>query len=225
SPAWCPPATWRCRRAARTPNKSAIPGRSRSAGCARCRRAAKLLRVRVEARAVGVERKRAAVAIFQRPALGLQVFEQLERERAREPNRVERIGAAHRVELRVERRNRDLAGPAAVALLLRAADLDAHRQALAVGAHAGHLELRHQVLHQGISVPSCEKNFPESAARRPPMTFRSPRTEASAESGALSPPMSVRTQPGLSATTTILRAASVAARPLTSMLSAALLVE
>src|SRR5688572_11319771 len=180
---------------------------------------------RVQPGAVVVERKFAAVAVLQAPSVGAQVLQQLEHQRARQPYRVERVGAAHVVGLFLERLDLDRARPAPVALLARPADLQPQLHALAGFAHADHLELGDQILHQGIAEPSCERNFPESAGFRPAITLRSPRTDASGESGAASPPMSVRTQPGLSATTMMLRAASVAARPLTSMLSAALLVE
>src|SRR5688572_15061070 len=162
---------------------------------------------RVQPGTVVVERKFAAVPVLQLPAVGLEILQQLQHQRARQPHRVERVGAAH-----------------VVALLARPADLQPQLHALAGFAHADHLELGDQVLHQGIAEPSCERNLPESAGLRPAITLRSPRTDASGESGAPSPPMSVRTQPGLSATTTTFPA-SVAARPLTSMLSAALLVE
>src|SRR5262245_13389856 len=173
---------------------------------------------------VVLERKRAAVGVLEAPALGLQVAEQLQDQRAGEPHRVERIGAAHVVELVLQRRDGDRARPAAVALRARLADLGAQRQALAGGAHADHLELGDHGLHQGIGAPSCEKNLPESPLPRPAITLRRPRTDLSGLTGACSPPMSVRTQPGLSATTMIPRPASADASPLTSMLSAALLV-
>src|SRR5688572_72890 len=179
---------------------------------------------RVQPGTVVVERKFAAVPVLQLPAVGLEILQQLQHQRARQPYRVERVGAAHVVGLLLERLDLDRARPAPVALLARPADLQPQLHALAGFAHADHLELGDQVLHQGIAEPSCEKNLPESAGFRPATTLRSPRTDASGESGAPSPPMSVRTQPGLSATTTTFPA-SVAARPLTSMLSAALLVE
>src|SRR5687768_10563014 len=138
---------------------------------------------------------------------------------------MEGAAAAHIVDIRFERGDRDLAGPAAIALLARPADLGAQFDAFAVGPHGDDLELGDEVLHQGISVPSWERNRPESLGVSRSITLRNPRTDASGDNGAPAPPMSVRTQPGLSATTMIRLDASVAARPLPSMLSAALLVE
>src|SRR6185503_4306984 len=175
-------------------------------------------------RLVVLERKLAAVRVLEPPALVLEVAEELQHQRAREPDGVEGIGAAHVFQLALERRDGDRARPAAVALLARPADLGAERKPLAVGTHCLHLELRHQVLHQRISAPSCDRNLPVSAAVKRESTVLRPCTEASGDSGAFSPPMSVRTHPGLSATTTMPRLASVTESPLASALSAALLV-
>src|SRR5919109_4990284 len=152
------------------------------------------------------------------------VAKELEHQRGGEPHRVERVGAAHVVELRFERRDCDRARPALVALLARPADLRPELQALAVGSDADHVEPGDEVLHQGISLPSCERNFPESRKVSLPITLRKPLMDCSGVSGAFSPPMSVRTQPGLSATTMMLRPASVTESPFASALSAALLV-
>src|SRR5688572_15155849 len=164
-----------------------------------------------KARPVILERKLGAVGVLQPPALVAQVAEQLQHQRAGEPHGVEGVGAAHVVELALERGDLDRAGPAAVALLLRPPDLREQRDALAVGAHAGDRELGDQVLHQGIAAPSYDRNFPESSLRKVEMTLRKPCTDFSTESGACSPPMSVRTQPGLSATTMRPRGARLAA--------------
>src|SRR6188508_278142 len=99
---------------------------------------------------VVLQRERAAVAVLELPALGLQVAEQLERKHAGEPHGMERVGAEHVVEPGLERIDGDLARPAPVALLLRPADLNRERDALAAFAYADHLELRHQVLHLAL---------------------------------------------------------------------------
>src|ERR1700741_5609052 len=85
---------------------------------------------------VFLEGKFAAVGVLEPPAIVPQVAEQLQHQRAGEPHGVERIGAAHVVELGLERRDGDRAGPAPVALLARPADLGPELQALAAGAQA-----------------------------------------------------------------------------------------
>src|ERR1700682_4818745 len=122
---------------------------------------------------------------------------------------MKRIDAAHLEVLLLQRRHRDLAEPAAVVLALRRLDARADRQPLAVAAHGHDFQA-----HHGIDDPSWPRNFPESRGFRPAMTLRRPLTEVSGASGALAPPMSVLTQPGLSATTITPLEASVAASPL-----------
>src|SRR4051812_14731159 len=107
---------------------------------------------------------------------------------------------------------------------MRRADARVQLDALAVRQHRGYEKLGYECLHHGMGEPSWEKKRPESPAFKPESTLRNPATEVSGASGAPLPPMSVRTHPGLRATTLMPRPPSVLAKPFTSMLSAALLV-
>src|SRR5581483_2515451 len=108
--------------------------------------------------------------------------------------------------------------PLAVLILERRPDGGPELDGLPVREHGEHRELRGERLHHGMGEPSCEKNRPLSALLSLARTSRRPATDVSGASGAPAPPMSVRTQPGLSATTMMPRGSSVAARPFTSML-------
>src|SRR3954470_6224777 len=173
---------------------------------------------------VGVQGKLAAVAVLEPRAFGPQLGQELEHERGREPDGVEGVDAAHVDRVVLQRLDLHAADPVAVVAFVRRPDARVELDALAVLQDRGDQKLGDDRLHHGIGEPSWEKNLPESVLLSPASTLRRPATESCGASGALSPPMSVRTQPGLSATTFTPRPASVAARPLTSMLSAALLV-
>src|SRR5260221_3665478 len=180
----------------------------------------------VEPGEISLERKFAAVGVLQPGAAVPQLRQQLENQRAGEPQGVEGVDAAHIERLLLQRRHHHATQPAAVALALRPgnarADVELHLRAFA--GERRHLDRGDRVGHHGIDEPSWLKKRPESPLFRPAITWRKPLTEVSGVSGAPAPPMSVRTHPGLSATTAMRFAASVTARPLTSMLSAALLV-
>src|SRR5437773_3165495 len=177
----------------------------------------------VQAREVSVEGKLGAVGVLEARAALLELREQLEDERAGEPHGVERIDAAHLDRFVLQRLDQHARDPS-VGLRVRRADARLDVDAPAILQHCGDLQRCDDPFHHGIGDPSCEKNLPLSDGVRPAITLRRPATEVSAPSGAPLPPMSVRTQPGLSATTTTPLAPSVAASPFTSMLSAALLV-
>src|SRR5688572_16415269 len=99
----------------------------------------KLGRLAAEAAEVALERKLAALAVVELAAGGPEALEELQHQRAGEPQRVEGIDAAYVGELAVDRRHLHRAVPAAFDLV-RPADADRQRDLLAFGGDGDDFE-------------------------------------------------------------------------------------